>query len=167
MRILIFLMFICNLLPVKPKDLDRYAYCESCLTTAQEIDNAIKGAPAENRQTVVENLLNGGVCEKLQTLKHDLVSQENMISSCKHLLESHYDQFHVALMNKEPTARLDIVLCYEQSKACIGVKRQSFESSKTTSFESDIEALLLDNKEHVRIAQPVHSGSPMHSSDEL
>lgn len=40
--------------------------------------------------------------------------------------ESHYDKFRVALANKEPKY-LDIVLCYEQSRACVGVKRQSFE----------------------------------------
>lgn len=40
--------------------------------------------------------------------------------------ESHYDQFHAALVNKEPK-HLDILLCYEQSTACVGVKRTSFE----------------------------------------
>ena len=40
--------------------------------------------------------------------------------------ESHYDHFHVALLTKEPK-HLDIVLCYEQSPACVGVKRQYFE----------------------------------------
>ncbi|TNN85501.1 hypothetical protein EYF80_004134 [Liparis tanakae] len=153
MKILIFLMCM-YLLPVKPKDVDRYAYCESCLTAAQEIEKAMKEAPAESRQTIVENLISGGVCEKLLSYKHDHVSMAQIKSSCMHLLESHYNQFHEALVNKEPK-HLDIVLCYEQSMACVGVKRQSFGSSKTT--EIDIEALLLDNKEHLRIAQPVHS----------
>ena len=40
--------------------------------------------------------------------------------------DSNYDQFHAALVDKEPK-NLDIVLCYEQSTACVGVKRQSFE----------------------------------------
>ncbi|KAF1379490.1 hypothetical protein PFLUV_G00176590 [Perca fluviatilis] len=166
MKILIFLMCMCYLLPVQPEDMDRYAYCESCLTTAQEIEKAMKEAPDESRQTVVENLITGGVCEKLLSYKHDHDSKDKTTSSCMHLLESHYDQLHVALVNKEPK-HLDIVLCYEQSRACIGVKRQSSESSKTPFTESDIEALLRDNKEHVRIAQPVHSGSPVHSKDEL
>ncbi|KAM6913903.1 uncharacterized protein PEZ65_014408 [Lycodopsis pacificus] len=150
----------------RPDNVDRYAYCESCLTTAQEIEKAMKEAPAESRQTVVENLISGGVCEKLLSYKHDDVSMDKMTSSCVHLLESHYDQFHEALVNEGPK-HLDIVLCYEQSMACVGLKRQSFESSKTTFTESDIEALLRDNKAHVRIAQPVHSGSPVHSKDEL
>lgn len=45
---------------------------------------------------------------------------------CIPCTESHYDQFNTALMNKEPK-HLDIVLCYEQSRACVGVKRTSFE----------------------------------------
>lgn len=35
---------------------------------------------------------------------------------------SHYDQFSSALLTKE-LKHLDIVLCYEQSTACVGVKR--------------------------------------------
>lgn len=40
--------------------------------------------------------------------------------------ESHYAQFHAALLNKEPK-HLDILLCYEQSRACVGVKHTSFQ----------------------------------------
>ncbi|KAA8585091.1 hypothetical protein FQN60_003785 [Etheostoma spectabile] len=136
------------------------------LTAPSEIEKAMKEAPNESRQTVVENLIAGGVCEKLMSYKHDHDSKDTMTSSCVQFLESHYDQLHVALVNKEPK-HLDVVLCYEQSRACIGVKHQSSESSKTPFTESDIEALLRDNKEHVRIAQPVHPGSPVHSKDEL
>lgn len=41
-------------------------------------------------------------------------------------IESHYVQFHAALLNEEPK-RLDILLCYEQSTACVGVKHTSFQ----------------------------------------
>merc|ERR1719357_2090572 len=108
----------------------------------------MKEAPPESRQTVVKNLISGSVCEKLLSYKHDRFSKDKMISSCKHLLDSHYNQFHAALVNKEPK-QLGIVLCYEQSTACVGVKRQSFDESKTTFTESDIDALLRDNKENV------------------
>ncbi|KAM9346725.1 uncharacterized protein ABDE67_013366 [Symphorus nematophorus] len=166
-KIVIFVMFMCFLLPVQPDDMERYAYCESCLTAAREIEKAMKEAPAESRQTVVESLISGGVCEKLLYHKHDHVSQDKITSSCMHLLESHYDHFHIALLNKEPK-HLDIILCYELSTACVGVKRQSFEDSKKSTFtDSDIEALLQNNKENVRIAQPTHPGSPGHSRDEL
>ncbi|KAM7372003.1 hypothetical protein PAMP_009202 [Pampus punctatissimus] len=148
------------------EDIDRYTYCESCITAAQEIEKAMKEAPAESRQTVVENLISGGVCEKPLFYKHDHFSKDEMTSSCMQLLDSHYNQFHAALVNKEPK-HLDIVLCYEQSTACVGVKRQSFEESKTTFTERDIDALLRDNKENVRIAQPIHSSSHVHSKDEL
>lgn len=114
--------------------------------------------------------------------------------------DSHHDKFQAALMNKEPK-NLDIVMCYEQSTACVGVKRMSFkvgcryfgieglniniwnlnefiswdltfvwflrQDSKTTFTKSDIDALLQDNKEKVRIAKPVYSGSPAQSRDEL
>lgn len=40
--------------------------------------------------------------------------------------ESYYEQFRMVLLNKEPK-HLHIVLCYEQSRACVGVKRSSFE----------------------------------------
>ncbi|AWP18920.1 Hypothetical protein SMAX5B_020886 [Scophthalmus maximus] len=131
-----------------------------------EIEKAMKKAPAERKQTVVENLIRGGVCKNLLSHKHDHNTNDKLMSSCRHLLDSNYEQFHAALVNKEPK-NLDIVLCYEQSTACVGVKRQSFEDSKATFTESDIDALLQDNKESVRIAQPIRSGSPMHSRDEL
>ncbi|XP_036944483.1 uncharacterized protein LOC119013738 isoform X3 [Acanthopagrus latus] len=148
-------------------DMERYAYCESCLTAAREIEKAMKEAPADSRQTVVKSLLSGGVCEKTLSYKHDHVSKDKMTSSCMHLFESNHDQFNLALVNREPK-HLDMVLCYEKSTACVGVKRQSFEDSKKSTFtESDIEALLRENKENVRIARPTHSGSPVHSGGEL
>ncbi|CAB1422109.1 unnamed protein product [Pleuronectes platessa] len=154
------------LLPVQPDDTDRYSYCESCLTAAQEIEKAMKQTSAESRGTVVENLISGGVCEKLMSNKHDHHTNDKLLSSCSHLLDSNYDRFHAALVDKEPK-HLDIVLCYEQSTACVGVKRQSFEDSKTPFEEGHIAALLQENKEKVRFAQPVHSGSPTGSRDEL
>lgn len=45
----------------------------------------MKEAPAESRQTVVENLISGGVCEKLLPYTHDQVSEDKMTSSCMHL----------------------------------------------------------------------------------
>ncbi|GLD69103.1 uncharacterized protein AKAME5_002041800 [Lates japonicus] len=121
----------------------------------------MKEAPAESRQTVVENLISGGVCQKLLSYKHDHITKDKLTSSCNHLLDSYYAQFHAALVNKEPK-NLEIVLCYEQSPACIGVKRQSFEVSKTSFTDNDIDALLQDNKENVRIAQPRRSVSNTH-----
>ncbi|CAK6964734.1 hypothetical protein PFLUV_G00176590 [Scomber scombrus] len=166
MKISIFVMCMFYLLPVQPEDIDRYAYCESCLTVAQEIEEALKETPAESRQAVIEHLISGGVCDKLLSYKHGQSSKDKMTSYCIHLLDSHYDNFHAALVNKEPK-HFGVVLCYEQSTACVGVKRQSFEGSKTTFTESDIDALLWKNKENVRIAKPIHSGSPVHSKDEL
>lgn len=43
--------------------------------------------------------------------------------------ETHYDQFHAVLVNKDPKA-LEIALCYELSTACVGVKRSSTEVNR-------------------------------------
>ncbi|KAG7504940.1 hypothetical protein JOB18_019899 [Solea senegalensis] len=126
MEILIFLVCTCFLLPVQPKETDRQTYCESCLTMAQEIEKVLKQAPDENRQTAVKNLISGGVCKKVSSFKNDHKTNNKLVSSCIQLLDSHYAQFREALVNKEPK-NLGIVLCYEESKACVGVKRQSFE----------------------------------------
>lgn len=148
------------------KETDRNAYCESCLTAADEIEKALKEAPAESRLTVLEGLLHGGVCQKLQSFQHARVSKDKLISSCMQLMDSNYEQFYEALATKEPN-NLKIILCYEQSKTCVGVKRKSFEDSKKTFSDSDIEALLQSNKVNVRIVQPIHSGSQDHLKDEL
>ncbi|KAM4531543.1 uncharacterized protein PAE49_023708 [Odontesthes bonariensis] len=166
MKIVIFVMCICHLLPVKPVDTDRYSYCESCLTAAREMDKAMKEVPAGRRHTVLEKLLRGQLCDKLLTYNHPHVPKEKMKSSCKHLFDSHHDQFLAALVNEEPK-NLEIALCYEQSHACVGVRRQAFEDSKATFTETDIDALLRDNKENVRIAQPITAGSSAHKKDEL
>lgn len=105
---------------------------------------------------------------------------------------SHYDQFSSALLTQEPK-HLDIVLCYERSSACVRVKRLAFEVSlnklmehmrllwpsdedlcilgqdakKITFTESDIEALLQDNKEILRFSQPVPVGLPGRAREEL
>ncbi|KAM9843382.1 uncharacterized protein ACBR49_012598 isoform 2-T2 [Aulostomus maculatus] len=164
MKTILFVMSCCCFLPVLTEDVDRHIYCESCLATAKEVEEALKDAPAGGRHTLVETLLSGDVCEKLPSGKH--FSKDKIASACLHLLESHHNQFHAALVAKNPK-HLDIVLCYEQSRACVGVKRQSFEDSKLPFTERDIDALLHDNKERLRISQPVHSGSSVHSKDEM
>ncbi|CAJ1075006.1 hypothetical protein PFLUV_G00176590 [Xyrichtys novacula] len=146
--------------------MDRYVDCESCLTAAQEIEKSLKGAPAESRQTIVKGLLHGDVCKKLHSFQHAHISKDKLIISCMKLMDSNYDQFYEALVAKEPN-NLGIVLCYEQSRACVGVKRQSFEDVKQSFSADDIEALIQANKEKVRISQPVHSGSRESPRDEL
>ncbi|XP_076739704.1 uncharacterized protein LOC143418513 [Maylandia zebra] len=165
MKIAIFVLFVCLLLPVQPEEIDHYTYCETCLTVAQELEKSIKEAPVKSRNTVVKRLISGALCEKPLPHSHH-VSKDKLTSACRHLLESHRGQFYEALVNKEPK-NLDIALCYEHSNSCVGVKRQTFEDSKGAFTESDIDALLRDNKENVRIAQPIHSGSPVHTGDEL
>lgn len=59
-----------------------------------EIEEAVKEAPAENRQRVVESLITGGVCEKLLPNKHIHVSTDKMTSSCMHLLGKIRREYH-------------------------------------------------------------------------
>ncbi|KAM9394259.1 uncharacterized protein KZ484_005330 [Pholidichthys leucotaenia] len=166
MKILTFTLFMCNLLLVQLKDGNRYTYCETCLKAAQGLERAIKEAPAASRKAVVEKLLSGELCEKLVSHNHDQISKDKLASSCAFLLEANYKEFHAALLDKEPE-NLNVLLCYEQSNACVGVKLQTFEDSKGTFTAADIDALLHENKEKVRIARPVHPGPSVHPGDEL
>lgn len=123
-----------------------------CNLLSIAIEKEVKDIPNESRQRLIENLISGDVCEKLVSSRQ--VPGDKMKSSCMDLLGkneknnniglytlfypvannlhwnfdpgSHYDQFHSALLSKE-LKHLEIVLCYEQSTACVGVKRPSSE----------------------------------------
>ncbi|KAI9999509.1 hypothetical protein NQD34_018465 [Periophthalmus magnuspinnatus] len=101
--------------------------------------------------------MQGAVCHKLP---------EDKISSCLHLLGMHQDEFIQALSGQEPK-QLDIVLCYEQSTACVGVKLHTFMDRTSTTLERDIDALLYENKDKVLFAKPTHSSSTGHPKEEL
>ncbi|XP_014910959.1 uncharacterized protein LOC106961626 isoform X2 [Poecilia latipinna] len=166
MKTIIFLMCMGCSLPVQSHATDRYSYCESCLTAAREIEKGIKEAPAGSRHTAIDKLLSWRLCEKLLTSNHEHVSKDAMKSACIHLLDSHRTQFRAALVKKE-TKNLDIVLCYELSHACIGVKRQTFQDSKATLTDDEIAGMLRDNPENVRISQPIYEASPEQRRNEL
>ncbi|MEQ2242236.1 hypothetical protein ILYODFUR_033597 [Ilyodon furcidens] len=165
MKISIFLICVGHYLPVQPNNIDRYSYCESCLTAAREIEKGIKEAPAGSRQKVIEKLLSWRLCEKILTSNDEHVPKDKMKSACLHLLDSHRTQFRAALV-KEELKNLEMVLCYELSYACIGVKRQTFQDSKATYTNIEIDALVRD-KENVRIAKPIHAASPEQRRNEL
>ncbi|XP_014910960.1 uncharacterized protein LOC106961626 isoform X3 [Poecilia latipinna] len=131
-----------------------------------EIEKGIKEAPAGSRHTAIDKLLSWRLCEKLLTSNHEHVSKDAMKSACIHLLDSHRTQFRAALVKKE-TKNLDIVLCYELSHACIGVKRQTFQDSKATLTDDEIAGMLRDNPENVRISQPIYEASPEQRRNEL
>lgn len=150
-------MCIGDYLPVQPHNTDRNSYCESCLTAAQELEKGINDAPAASRQAVIEKLLSRRLCEKLEDVSK---------SACMHLLDSNRDKFRTYLL-KEVPKNLDIMLCYEVSHACIGVKRQAFQDSKPTFTDAEIAALLRDNKENVRVAHPTHEALPEQRRNEL
>lgn len=66
-----------------------YTYCPP------EIEKAMKKAPAERKQTVVENLIRGGVCKNLLSHKHDHNTNDKLMSSCRHLLGKVRIKYHL------------------------------------------------------------------------
>ncbi|RVE69514.1 hypothetical protein OJAV_G00078670 [Oryzias javanicus] len=156
----IFVFFICMLyfVPTQAEKKDRHMYCESCLKAAQVMEKIIKETPSESRQRVAEKLLAGELCSELLSYNQDHVSKDKMLYACRELLDSHRDQFHAAVAHEEPK-NLPVVMCFEQSHACVGVKQKSQEDSKVDFAESEIEALLHKHKKNVRIAHPVNAHS--------
>ncbi|KAK6312287.1 hypothetical protein J4Q44_G00179510 [Coregonus suidteri] len=105
------LLFVClfELLAAQTDDVDCYTYCESCLTTAQEIESILKKYTAESRRDVVEKLVSGAVCGTAPFHKNGQLSKENMKTSCKYLFDVHHEEFRTALLGRE-AERLDIAL---------------------------------------------------------
>ncbi|XP_077412332.1 uncharacterized protein LOC144043021 [Vanacampus margaritifer] len=155
MKILLFALCSCFFLHVQTENIDRYAYCESCIIAAKEFEKEMQEAPVESRQALVDDLISE-VCNRLNS--HKQFTKDKLTTACIQLFDSHYDQFHAALLSHEPD-RLDVVLCYEKSTACVGIKRHSFEDSKIPFTDDYIENLLQNHKDNVRITQPIHSSS--------
>ncbi|CAL1588338.1 unnamed protein product [Knipowitschia caucasica] len=131
------------------EQIERKLLCESCLAAAKEIETALKDAPISGRMVVIKKLIRGYVCNKLA---------EDKRPSCMQLLGMFRDEFSQALAGKvSDPKQLGVVLCYEQSKACVGVKLHSFKEHPNLNLERDIDDLLRDNKEKVRFVKPIHS----------
>ncbi|KAK7940367.1 hypothetical protein WMY93_003693 [Mugilogobius chulae] len=152
----VYVLLVSYLTLVQSEEIDRKLLCESCLTAAKEIEKALQDAPIKNRKTVIKKLMQGAVCYKLP---------EDKRSPCLHLFGLHQDEFRQALSGKD-SKQLDILLCYEHSTACVGVKLQSFKDQRSTTLESDIEALLRENKDKVRFVKPIHSAGNKESSSD-
>ncbi|XP_078807738.1 uncharacterized protein LOC144994301 [Oryzias latipes] len=158
MKISFFFICMFYFIPTQAQKKDHHMNCESCLKAAQVMEKVIKETPTESRQRVVEKLLGGQLCHHLLSYNQEHATKDKVLSACTELLDSHRDQFLAALAREEPK-NLSIVMCYEQSHACVGVKQKSQEDSKVDFAESDIEALLQTHKENVRIAQPITAHS--------
>ncbi|CAL8287740.1 unnamed protein product [Boreogadus saida] len=164
MKVLILVVCTFHLMVAQHPTADRSTHCESCLLTAREMEKILKDSPAASRETVLEHLLDGEVCDRPAFHNHKAGPKDTLMSSCKRLLEDHREQFSEALYNKEPKG-LEITLCYERSASCVGVKRHSFENSKVMFKDSDLEALIQSHKGNMRVSQPLHTHSP--SKEEL
>ncbi|KAJ8251511.1 hypothetical protein GJAV_G00222140 [Gymnothorax javanicus] len=148
-----------------PRGVDRYAYCESCLATSKEMETIEKKLSFGSRTQLVDKLVDDVLCESASFQRHSDIPVDQLRTACKHLLDVHGEEFRDALLRKKST-RKDILLCYESSFACVGVKRHTNKESSFT--DKDIEELLQKNNAELRIARPVHTNiTTMTSKDEL
>ncbi|KAJ8254200.1 hypothetical protein COCON_G00208120 [Conger conger] len=167
-KLAILLSIMCSIgAPVElPHGVDHYAYCESCLATTKEMETIEKKLSLGSRPQLVERLVDDVLCESASFQRHAHLPVDKLRAACKHLLDVHGEEFRDALLRRE-SERLDILLCYEKSLACVGVKRHA-NKNKNSFTDNDIEALLQQNSADLRIARPVHSNiTETHLKDEL
>ncbi|KAJ8346073.1 hypothetical protein SKAU_G00302660 [Synaphobranchus kaupii] len=149
-----------------PRGVDRYAYCESCLATTQEMETIERKLSLGSRPQLVERMIDDVLCESASFQTHSHLPVDQLRAACKHLLDVHGEEFRDALLRRE-SERLDILLCYESSLACVGVKRHT-DQNKNSFTDNDMEALLQQNSANLRTARPVHTNiTKTHLKDEL
>ncbi|KAG7460143.1 hypothetical protein MATL_G00218160 [Megalops atlanticus] len=148
--------------------IDRYTYCESCLATTQEMETIERKLSGASRRDVVDMLLDDALCNAASFQSDGRLPADKMRAACKHLLDVHGEEFRAALLRRE-SERLDILLCYERSLACVGVNRLTHQNKDRTSFtDSDIKAQLRESGADIRIVRPVHTNiTTMAAKDEL
>ncbi|KAG9340434.1 hypothetical protein JZ751_021547 [Albula glossodonta] len=118
-----------------------------------------------SRPQLVERLVDDILCETASFQKHSDLPDDKFTVACKHLLDVHGEDFRDALLRRE-SERLDVLLCYQSSLACVGVKRHA-NQNKASFKDSDIENLLEENRENIRITRPVHTNFTKMDKDEL
>lgn len=150
-----------------PRGVDRYAYCESCLATTQEMETIERKLSLGSRAQLVEKLVDDVLCESASFQRRAHLPADQLRTACKHLLDVYGEEFRDALLRRRESERLDILLCYESSLACVGVKRHA-DQNKNSFTDSDIEALMQHNSVDLRVARPVHTNiTKMPLKDEL
>ncbi|KAG5832603.1 hypothetical protein ANANG_G00292860 [Anguilla anguilla] len=155
-----------------PRGVDRYAYCESCLATTQEMEAIERKLSLGSRPQLVEKLVDDVICENVSFQRRAHLPADQLRTACKHLLDVYGEEFRDALLRRRESERLDILLCYESSLACVGVKRHADQvgqqENKNSFTDSDIEALMQHNSVNLRVGRPVHTNiTKMPLKDEL
>ncbi|KAM4023909.1 uncharacterized protein ACNLHF_024868 [Anomaloglossus baeobatrachus] len=132
-----------------PSSDERRIYCETCLATVQELKKAVKVHAGEVSRTKIKAEMSK-VCKSLTFEEKYLAEARN---GCKDLLDVYEDKFEETfLREKEDTFEAN--LCYMHTRACIGVKRNSFQE-QTQKFEDGIiEDFIKNHGDRVRHAKP-------------
>ncbi|OCT61557.1 uncharacterized protein XB5721655.S [Xenopus laevis] len=133
-----------------PPGVDRRMYCESCLATVRELKKSLNTPTGETSGTKIKAQATK-VCNALTFEKENFSSDKAQIA-CNHLLDTYGENFEDALLTeKEDT--MEATICYIYTKACTGVKRETF---KAQHFDDGaVEDLLQKHANRVRRSKPV------------
>ncbi|XP_066544972.1 uncharacterized protein LOC136712345 [Amia ocellicauda] len=146
-----------------PPGVDRNTYCESCLAAVKELKGFLREPSTQPSEARVRTRL-ASVC-KADTFNGYNLPTDNMVAACRHLLDTHDKEFLELLLSRR-TGELDVLLCYELSLACVGVRRRQQENREKAEF-TDMDSFLQGQKEKVRFVNPVHSNSTVSAREEL
>ncbi|XP_073399218.1 uncharacterized protein [Dendrobates tinctorius] len=125
-------------------------YCETCLATVQEMKKAVKVHAAELSRTKIRGKMLE-VCKSLTFEEKHLAEAKTF---CKHLLDVYEDKFEKTFL-KEKEAAFEANLCYLHTRACIGVKRNSFQGQIQKYEDGIIEEFITNHGDKVRHAKPM------------
>ncbi|KAK6475957.1 hypothetical protein HHUSO_G23955 [Huso huso] len=138
-----------------PPGVDHNTYCECCLATVLELKKGLQVPSEEPRmvKTLIEN-----TCRTAH-FQSTSVPADIMKRVCEHLIEVHGEALNEVLQSRSKDD-FEILLCYEHSLACTGVKRNNPQNNGKPPFkDQDIKILLEKNHKKVRFVNPVHSST--------
>ncbi|KAG8433048.1 hypothetical protein GDO86_017356 [Hymenochirus boettgeri] len=142
-----------------PPGVDRRTYCETCLATVQELKKTQSITPGVTGWTKIK-AHSRKVCTAL-TFEKQSFSLDKAAIACNHLLEVYGEKFEEAFLTEQKKDLLEATLCYMLSKACTGVKRNSF---KAQNFDDEaLETFLQKHGASVRRSKPVGTESILNS----
>ncbi|XP_077130997.1 uncharacterized protein LOC143785764 [Ranitomeya variabilis] len=132
-----------------PPHVERRIYCETCLATVQELKKAVKVHAAELSRTKIR----GEMIDVCKSLKFEEKYLAEARTGCMHLLDVYEDKFEETFL-KEKEDAFEANLCYLHTRACIGVKRNSFQE-QNQKYEDGIIEFIKNHGDQVRHAKPM------------
>ncbi|KAE8579495.1 hypothetical protein XENTR_v10024069 [Xenopus tropicalis] len=125
-------------------------YCESCLATVRELKKSLSTPTSENSGTKIKSQATK-VCNAL-TFEKESISTDKAGVACNHLLDTYGDKFEDAFL-KEKEDALEGTICHIYTKACTGIKRETFKAQQFD--DGEVEAFLQKHASSVRRTKPV------------